>query len=58
MKSQYSEAIAGLFYDGVLQPDAWHAGLEAMRARLQAGVFHEFTLDPSGAPVPESAGNL
>lgn len=29
-----------------------------MRARLQAGVFHGFTLDESGAPAPESAGNL
>ncbi len=32
--------------------------MDAMRARLQAGVFHGFTLDESGAPAPESAGNL
>ena len=52
------ETIAGLFYEGVLQPKAWHAGMDAMRARLQAGVFHGFTLDSSGAPTPESVGNL
>lgn len=51
-------AIAGLFYDGVLQPQAWRAAMDAMRARLQAGVFHSFTLDESGASAPESVGNL
>ncbi|GAD21328.1 helix-turn-helix transcriptional regulator [Acidovorax sp. MR-S7] len=53
-----TQAIAGLFYDGVLQPQAWHAAMDAMCTRLQAGVFHSFTLDESSAPTPESAGNL
>ncbi len=50
--------IAGLFYDGVLQPQSWHAAMDAMCTRLQSGVFHSFTLDASGAPTPESVGNL
>lgn len=53
-----TQAIAGLFYDGVLQSQAWHTAMDAMRARLQAGVFHSFTLDESNAPAPESVGNL
>ncbi len=32
-----THAIAGLFYAGVLQPQAWNAAMDAMRARLQAG---------------------
>ena len=58
MHQHEPETIAGLFYEGVLQPKAWLAGMDAMRARLQAGVFHGFTLDSSGAPTPESVGNL
>ena len=58
MRPQDTDSIASLFYEGVLQPQAWHAGMDAMRARLQAGVFHSFTLDTSGAPAPESVGNL
>ena len=50
--------IAGLFYDGVLQPQSWHAAMDAMCTRLQAGVFHSFTLDESGAPTPDSVSNL
>ena len=53
-----TQAIAGLFYDGVLQPQAWHAAMDAMCTRLQAGVFHSFTLDESSAPTPQSVANL
>ena len=53
-----TQAIAGLFYDGVLQPQAWYIAMDTMCARLQAGVFHSFTLSESSAPAPESVGNL
>jgi len=58
MSPQKPETIASLFYDGVLQPDAWQHGMDALRTRLRAGVFHGFTLDSSGAPAPDSVGNL
>lgn len=58
MSPQQPEAIASLFYEGVLQPHAWQDGMNALRVRLQAGVFHGFTLDDSGAPAPDSVGNL
>ena len=58
MRHENPQTIAGLFYEGVLQPQAWHDGMNAMRARLQAGVFHSFTLDDSGAPTPDSVSNL
>ncbi|WP_369641755.1 helix-turn-helix transcriptional regulator [Acidovorax sp. A79] len=32
--------------------------MDAVCTRLQAGVFHSFTLDASGAPTPESTSNL
>lgn len=51
------EAIAGLFYEGVLQPQAWRAAMDALCTELQAAVFHNFTQDDSGAPTPESLGN-
>lgn len=58
MQLREPDAIAALFYEGVLQPQAWQGGMEAMCSRLQAGVFHGFTLDFSGAPTPDSVGNL
>ena len=51
------EIITGHLYDGVLDPESWHAALDGMCGQLDAGVFHYFTLDTSGAQVPESAGN-
>lgn len=50
--------IAGLLYDGVLMPTAWHDALDRMCQRLGAGVFHYFTLDTSHARVPDSVGNV
>ena len=58
MHPQNLESITGLFYEGILQPQAWYAGMDAVRARLQAVIFHGFTLDSSGGPSPESVGNL
>lgn len=51
-------AINGQFYDGVLEPEAWHDALESMRRGLNAGIFHYFTLDTANRPAPASAGNL
>ncbi len=52
------EAIAARLYEGVLEPDAWHAALEGMRHRLGAVLFHAFTLDSVGGTAPESVSNL
>lgn len=51
-------AINGQFYDGVLDAEAWTGALESMRRCLNASVFHYFTLDSAGRPVPPSAGNV
>ena len=51
------QIITGHLYDGVLAPDSWYAALDGMCGQLDSGVFHYFTLDTSGAQVPESAGN-
>ncbi len=55
---QSIDTIANQLYDGILSEQAWHDALDSMCLQVQAGVFHYFTLDPSGAPTPESAGNL
>ena len=57
MPAHTAQSITGLFYDGVLQPHAWCAALDAMNTHLQAGIFHGFTLDERGGEVPESVGN-
>lgn len=51
------EATAGHLYDGVLVPHSWHAAFDGLCGHLDAVAFHYFTLDTSGAQVPESAGN-
>jgi DNA-binding CsgD family transcriptional regulator len=51
-------SISGQFYDGILEPTAWHGALDAMRDRLGAAVFHYFTLDSAHGHVPASCGNL
>jgi DNA-binding CsgD family transcriptional regulator/PAS domain-containing protein len=51
------DTIAGHLYDGVLVPHFWHVALDGMCSQLDASVFHYFTLDTSGAQVPETTGN-
>ncbi|MBV7541973.1 helix-turn-helix transcriptional regulator [Acidovorax sp. sic0104] len=51
------ETTVGQLYDGVLSPQSWHAALDGLCTYIDAVAFHYFTLDTSGARVPESAGN-
>ncbi|SFF13135.1 helix-turn-helix transcriptional regulator [Paracidovorax wautersii] len=53
-----TNTIRAQLYDGVLRPAAWHSALDLLGRRLGAGIFHSFTLDDSGAEVPESTSNL
>ena len=55
---QKIDAITDLLYDGVLAPEAWQWAFENACQQIGADVYHWFTLDGSGAPVPESASNL
>ncbi|WP_028603785.1 helix-turn-helix transcriptional regulator [Ottowia thiooxydans] len=56
--NEQTQDIAGRFYDGVLEPNAWYAAMNDMCTRLEAGIFHSFTLVGSEALVPQSIGNL
>ena len=51
MPAHTAQSVTGLFYDGVLQPHAWRAALDAMNTHLQAGIFH-FRM----TPAPNFAG--
>lgn len=51
------ETIADHLYEGVLVPHSWHVAFDGLCAHLDAIVFHYFTVDTSGAQVPERVSN-
>ena len=57
MREEARKRIAGLLYDGVMSPQDWYAGIDAMRGALGAGVFHYFTLSTPDARVLDSVDN-
>ncbi len=51
-------AISAMLYQGVMESAQWHTAIDSMCTAVGATVFHYFTLDPAGAPVPESVSNI
>lgn len=50
--------VSALLYQGVIEPAQWHAAIDHMCTAVGATVFHYFTLDPTGMPVPDSVSNI
>lgn len=57
MQEDARTRIAGLLYEGVISPQDWYEGIDAMREALGAGVFHFFTLANPDARVIDSLHN-
>lgn len=54
---QHVQNIAGQLYDGILSPDDWALGLDAIRRETEAGVFHHVTWDLQSHCVVQGIAN-
>lgn len=50
--------IAGLLYDGILSPEAWHAGMAAFTAAVGGIHFHQLAADLQSGIVLESIASV
>ncbi|BEP95793.1 helix-turn-helix transcriptional regulator [Acidovorax sp. A79] len=57
MREESIRRIAGFLYDGVLSPQGWYDGLDALRGSLGAGLFDYFTLDTASSQVFNGVDN-
>ena len=55
---EQARRIAGLLYDGVLSPQAWHAGLAAFNAAVGSFHFHQLAADLEHGTVLESIASV
>lgn len=56
-KSATLERIRNLFYEGIVLPGDWYAGLDQLRMALGAEVFHFLTVDSRQSAVIDSVDN-
>ena len=52
-----ADPIAALFYEGVLCPRGWDAGLDAIRRATESGLFYHFAVDNRSLAVVQSRQN-
>jgi DNA-binding CsgD family transcriptional regulator len=57
MREESIRRIAGFLYDGVLSPQGWYDGLDALRGLMDAGVFDYFTLNTVDSQILNGVDN-
>lgn len=53
-----ADHIVRLLYEGILSPPDWCAGLDAIRSRMQGGLFYHFAVDKVSLGIVSSHQNV